>query len=108
MVSEIWRRSKTEPPGARRCPFCAAPMATVEVTVSPTDPAVRLDLCRVDQLVWFDPGEVEALPASSGADPGSQPPIIVNHWASATEDLGLGSRSNWILGALVHSGHRIR
>jgi Zn-finger nucleic acid-binding protein len=42
-----------------RCPSCARAMNVV-----PTD-GVIIDMCRPCQLMWFDPGELDALPHRS-------------------------------------------
>jgi len=98
-IAELWDRSDEVVPSGRTCPFCRQLMVPVEATIAdapaPATP-VRLDLCRLDQLIWFDPGELEALPhPAQPAKPGDQPPIIVNHWADAADSL-----PDWSFGAI--------
>jgi len=45
-----------------RCPSCARAMNVV-----PTD-GVIIDMCRPCQLMWFDPGELDALPHRSAEE----------------------------------------
>ncbi len=53
-VSVLWTHlSETPPARARCCPSCSAPMCAC------TTAGVDLDICRLCQLVWFDPGEAE-------------------------------------------------
>jgi Zn-finger nucleic acid-binding protein len=49
-----------------RCPGCARAMNVV-----PTD-GVVIDMCRPCQLVWFDPGELDALPQRSAEELAAQ------------------------------------
>lgn len=55
-LSEFWRSAR-ERQGVqrRRCPACGNWMTEV---APPTDgDALQLDVCTVDQFVWFDPQE---------------------------------------------------
>jgi len=110
-VAELWDRSDEAIPSGRACPFCRQLMVPVEAGVAGSAagpgpaPPVRLDLCRLDQLIWFDPGELEELPRPAyPAKPGDQPPIIVNHWADAAESLPDWSYGA-VYGAIVRSMH---
>ena len=101
-IAELWDRSDEVMPSGRDCPFCKKPMMPVEASIANSaDPAtaaapVRLDICRLDQLIWFDPGELDALPHPSATGPGEQPPIIVNHWADAADHL-----PDWSVSAVI-------
>ncbi|MFN8035532.1 MAG: hypothetical protein U0V73_06330 [Acidimicrobiia bacterium] len=73
-ISKIWEGAKATSAGTKACPMCATPMVTVTIGVDPDEAAegkpgdqpdtgqVTLDVCRNDQVVWFDPGELEQLP----------------------------------------------
>jgi Zn-finger nucleic acid-binding protein len=73
-ISKIWHGSEKAPPGGRTCPMCDRPMVTVTVGVDddeaaegepddhPDELQVSLDVCREDQFLWFDPGELDELP----------------------------------------------
>lgn len=61
--------------GGRPCPMCTRPMASVSAPVDadeapegaagdgPAHAEVPVDVCTADQLLWFDVGELDALPA---------------------------------------------
>lgn len=70
-VHAIWHASEHGAPGSYHCPFCARPMVNVTVAVggdgSPTE---TLDVCREDEFIWFDPGELDEFPQSA---PPSEP-----------------------------------
>jgi Zn-finger nucleic acid-binding protein len=68
-LSRLWDGAKTASPGKHACPMCDQPMANVTIDVdadeSPDGNAtlqVTLDVCRDDQFIWFDPGELDELP----------------------------------------------
>ncbi len=90
VVTKVWAEAYRAPAGLRPCPFCTKPMTPVTWTVAEGEPAtsVALDLCRADQLLWFDVGELEALPPQlrPAADDADQP-VISHPWADATEGL---------------------
>ena len=69
-VHRIWQASESAAPGAYACPMCTRPMANVTVAVggehSPTE---SLDVCREDQFIWFDPGELDEFPEHTAAAP---------------------------------------
>jgi Zn-finger nucleic acid-binding protein len=72
-IHRAWEAAKTAPPGPRKCPICARAMAVVNLDYTSDErPEVSadnklgteaLDVCTEDELIWFDPGEFEALPA---------------------------------------------
>lgn len=67
-VQGIWKASEQASPGEHHCPLCAQPMASVTVAVGgPGSPAETLDVCREDEFIWFDPGELDEFP--QGAPP---------------------------------------
>ena len=62
-IHAIWRASEHGTPGSRACPMCSRPMVTVTVPVGgPGSPQETLDVCREDELIWFDPGELDEFP----------------------------------------------
>jgi hypothetical protein len=62
-VHAIWRASEDASPGKHTCPFCSAPMVNVTVVVGGAgSPQETLDICREDEFIWFDPGELEEFP----------------------------------------------
>jgi len=73
-LSRIWEAAKTASPGKHACPMCDQAMANVTIGVdADEDPEgrsgdaadtlqVTLDVCRDDQFIWFDPGELDELP----------------------------------------------
>jgi Zn-finger nucleic acid-binding protein len=67
-VHTIWQASEHASPGSCHCPMCSQPMLSVTVAVggqgSPTE---TLDVCREDEFIWFDPGELDDFP--HGAPP---------------------------------------
>jgi Zn-finger nucleic acid-binding protein len=70
-IAAIWEGSAHAPAGTRPCPFCTAPMVAVTVAVdadespaaAPGATSVTIDVCRDDEVFWFDAGELDALPA---------------------------------------------
>ncbi len=73
-ISQIWHSSESAAPGDHTCPMCSAPMVTVTIGIDADEFAegkdgdgadtkeVTLDVCREDQLIWFDPGDLDSLP----------------------------------------------
>ena len=63
-VNKMWRNAMegVSQPGAK-CPACRKPMAEVPLTVPREN--LRLDLCTRCQLVWFDAGEFQQVPAKA-------------------------------------------
>src|SRR5215510_1342367 len=69
-LSQLWEGAKVAELGPHICPMCDRGMASVTIGVDPDelpgDPAgglrVTLDVCRDDQFIWFDPGELDELP----------------------------------------------
>jgi membrane associated rhomboid family serine protease len=61
-VRRLWGLAvKDAASSTRECPGCGAGMAEVPTIAAPGSPgAVRLDVCRSCQLVWFDPQEYDA------------------------------------------------
>jgi Zn-finger nucleic acid-binding protein len=55
-IAKIWRASEKAAAGKTPCIFCGKP--TVTFTVD----GVVLDVCRADEALWFDPGELDQLP----------------------------------------------
>lgn len=57
----IWQNvTHSQTPGPRLCPACEQHMMPVPATSQPTAPT--LDVCRLCQMIWFDPSEYDAMP----------------------------------------------
>ena len=68
-LSRLWEAAKTASAGKHACSMCDRPMANVTIDVDPDESPnaagslqVTLDVCRDDQFIWFDPGELDQLP----------------------------------------------
>jgi membrane associated rhomboid family serine protease len=86
VARELWERARapgTRPIDATPCPACMRVMARAPLVLGDDDP-LAVDVCAPCHLVWFDPGEAEALP----------PPAPTAAGAAATDlgdaDLGDG------------------
>ena len=72
-IHRAWDAAKSAPAGPRACPICGRAMAVVtldytsdeapDVTTTDKLGTETIDVCTEDELIWFDPGEYEALPA---------------------------------------------
>ncbi|MFN8016964.1 MAG: hypothetical protein U0P45_02445 [Acidimicrobiales bacterium] len=86
-IRALWQvaRKATAVEGARACPMCARPMVAISSPVDadevpegedgdgPTAAEVPLDVCVADEVIWFDAGELEAMPADlPDAEPSAQ------------------------------------
>jgi len=62
-IRTIWRLANTSPradgvrTSTRGCPMCSATMVAVLCD------GITLDVCTTDEVLWFDAGEIEQLPA---------------------------------------------
>ena len=71
-IHAIWKDSETAPPGKHACPLCSQPMVGVTVAVGgPGSAQETLDVCREDQFIWFDAGELDEFPQHHDAAPPS-------------------------------------
>jgi Zn-finger nucleic acid-binding protein len=71
-IHTIWHASETASAGDHRCPFCAQTMVSVTVAVGGAgSPQETLDVCREDEFIWFDPGELDEFPQHHDAAPPS-------------------------------------
>jgi Zn-finger nucleic acid-binding protein len=62
-IHKIWHDSETAPPGTYDCPMCSRRMVAVTVAVGdPGSPEETLDVCRSDEFMWFDAGELDEFP----------------------------------------------
>jgi Zn-finger nucleic acid-binding protein len=72
-LARLWEGAKTAAAGKHACPMCDRAMVTVTIGIDadesvdgPDDTAdtgrVTLEVCRDDQFIWFDPGELDELP----------------------------------------------
>ncbi len=67
-VHRIWQASEHAGPGKYACPMCSRPMDNVCVGVgSDGSPQESLDVCRDDEFIWFDPGELDEFPQGAPA-----------------------------------------
>ena len=78
-IRQLWaiarEACKVGIPGGRACPMCGGPTVAIDVPTDadeapegapgdgPSTGTVTVDVCPVDELIWFDQGEVEAFPA---------------------------------------------
>ncbi len=69
-IHTIWQQARTASAGSRTCPICTTTM--VSVTVAPTAaattdplPTLSLDVCLVDEFIWFDAGELHEIPVDT-------------------------------------------
>ncbi len=62
-IRGIWAAARTAPPGTRGCPMCEATMVAVPCE------GVTLDVCVIDEVLWFDAGELDVLPPDVPAPP---------------------------------------
>ena len=71
-IHEIWHDSETAGPGTYACPMCTKPMVAVTVAVGgPGSAEETLDVCRQDEFMWFDAGELDEFPQHVDASPPS-------------------------------------
>jgi Zn-finger nucleic acid-binding protein len=76
-IRALWSRARSASgvAGARSCPMCLRAMVRIEASFDddevlegkpgdgPDVGSVPVDVCVADQVVWFDDGELDALPA---------------------------------------------
>lgn len=68
VVRDFWRKAvDASAPSGNKCPSCSRPFR--EFVARHEDRSLCLDLCRQCQLMWFDPGELEAFPESTKPEP---------------------------------------
>jgi Zn-finger nucleic acid-binding protein len=67
-IQGIWHASENAPEGSRACPMCGKAM--VEVPAS-AGSALKVDVCRDDEVFWLDSGEVDKLPEETPDAPPS-------------------------------------
>ena len=71
-IHRIWQASERAAPGRHTCPMCSRPMVTVTVAVGGAgSPQETLDVCREDELIWFDPGELDEFTQHTASAPPS-------------------------------------
>jgi Zn-finger nucleic acid-binding protein len=64
--TRLWVQARIDPTPTS-CPGCRNPMRRSEMGVGQNQ--VTLDLCKVCHLVWFDPGELQAIRALKASHP---------------------------------------
>lgn len=67
LYQQFLERARSAPLGERGCPSCARVMHLVSSAES--QPFIELDLCWGCRLFWFDPGELDSLPAARRLSP---------------------------------------
>ena len=60
-VSAIWRASAQAEAGPCVCPMCGAQMVTTTIGAGA---AIKVEVCREDELFWLDAGVIPQLPKS--------------------------------------------
>jgi Zn-finger nucleic acid-binding protein len=61
LVKDLWQTMLKEgAPSYRPCPACHDMMSSF--TAKLESAKITLDLCKKCQMIWFDPGELEAMP----------------------------------------------
>ena len=69
-IHAVWHASEHGTPSGHACPMCGRPMVTVTVAVGgERTPQETLDVCREDEFIWFDPGELDEFPAHTDPAP---------------------------------------
>ena len=69
-LSQLWEGAKSAELGQHICPMCDRGMTSVTIGFDADEESgqpfgtqhVTLDVCRDDQFIWFDPGELDELP----------------------------------------------
>jgi Zn-finger nucleic acid-binding protein len=92
-IHTIWQQARTANAGSRPCPICATTM--VSVTVAPTAEAttLSLDVCLVDEFIWFDAGELDEIPVDTN-EPAPNPDEEA-HIAQITQQFGSELTAEW-------------
>ena len=72
-VPTFWQKLNSSHPGLRSCPSCRNPLRIFRVSLD--EQCITLDSCHTCQLVWFDAGELEALPKNTATAKGLSPKI---------------------------------
>ncbi len=88
-VHAIWRGANADDAtrSTHGCPMCAATMVAVPCE------GITLDVCAIDEVLWFDAGELEQLPPDTGdvaPSPGEQADI-----AAITDQFGDALDEGW-------------
>jgi Zn-finger nucleic acid-binding protein len=69
-IRAIWQASASAAAGTRSCPMCSQPMVEVAApSAAAGSAAVPIDVCRGDELLWLDAGEVDQLPKDTPEAP---------------------------------------
>jgi len=63
---DLWLKAcAPDAPQSRPCPHCGLRMT--QVTMPGTEGPLKLDVCRTDEAVWFDPNEFQDVPLQPAA-----------------------------------------
>ena len=102
-VSHIWHDSEHASPGKYACPMCGGQMVVV------TSHGVSLDVCRDDELLWFDAGELDPFPQHESEPPPSPDELarIAQIRAAFDHDLDEAAEAEENQGALDRLAGRI-
>ena len=86
-IHAIWETAKTAPLGTHGCPMCERTMVAVPCE------SITLDVCTTDEVLWFDGGELNALPPDQ---PSSAPSAEeAAELESVTEQFGDALDAGW-------------
>jgi Zn-finger nucleic acid-binding protein len=86
-IHAIWAAAATAPHGTHGCPMCERTMVAVPCE------SITLDVCTVDEVLWFDAGELEAMPPDT---PAPTPNAAEERaLASVTEQFGDALDAGW-------------
>jgi membrane associated rhomboid family serine protease/Zn-finger nucleic acid-binding protein len=66
-VVRAWAAAREGGSSGRACPMCDHVMTEVPITVGESE--LKLDVCKICQFFWFDPNELELLPAAPQPPP---------------------------------------
>ena len=88
-IHDIWRAAQAPdaPRSTRGCPMCTQVMVAVACE------SVTLDVCVVDEVLWFDAGELDQLPPDVPDTPPSSEEAA--RLAQITEDFGEALEAGW-------------
>jgi Zn-finger nucleic acid-binding protein len=96
-VRAIWQQARASSPGTRACPLCGDTM--VSMTVAPTrtadEPSLPLDVCLRDELLWFDAGELDMVPARADDEDDAAARADDARIAEITRQFGVELTAGW-------------
>ncbi len=72
-ANSLWMKSRSSYESRLYCPVCRKPMKLVRQEITPEN-VLELDICHYCQEIWFDAGELEAIPLKIDKAPEQLPP----------------------------------